>query len=120
MIGTEIKYTIDNFSGILEVSETNLPTNQPIGVYFLYDNNKNIVYIGKSVTSIRTRLRNHLFVERPDTYNEQNNEIVLNRRKEIKYFSYVIVPKEYVDMVERYLIFKHKGRFNTEYNYKVI
>jgi hypothetical protein len=25
-----------------------------------------------------------------------------------------------VDMVERYLIFKHKGRFNTEYNYKVI
>jgi excinuclease UvrABC nuclease subunit len=118
MIGIEIKYRIDNFSGILDVNENNLPTNPPIGVYFLYDVNKEIIYIGKSVVSIRSRLRNHLFVERPDTYNDYNNELILSKRKDIKYFSYIVVPKEYVDMVERYLIFKHKGKFNIEFNYK--
>jgi excinuclease UvrABC nuclease subunit len=118
MIGTEIKYTIDNFSGILGVSETNLPTNSPIGVYFLYDENKNIIYIGKSVNSIRSRLRNHLFVDTPDTYNDENNKQILLRRNNVKYFSYIVVPKDYVDMVERYLIFKHKGKYNVEFNYR--
>ena len=118
MIGTKIEYTIDNFSGILEVNEDLLPNNPIIGVYFLYDENKKIVYIGKSVASIRSRLRNHLFVEQPDTYNDGHNRLILERRVYSKYFSYIEVPKEYVDMVERYLIFKHKGKYNIEFNYR--
>jgi hypothetical protein len=117
MIGKEIKYTIDNFSGILEVSMNNLPNNKRIGVYFLYGEDKEILYIGKSVSSIRGRLMNHLFVGMPSKYDDEYNEIILNRRCKVKYFSYVDVPKNYVDMVERYLICEQQCEFNIEFKY---
>jgi excinuclease UvrABC nuclease subunit len=120
MVGKEIKYTIDNFSGILDVSWDNLPTNKRIGVYFLYGENKEILYIGKSVSTMRGRLSNHLFVEEPSPYNELHNKIVLDRRKRVKYFSFIDVPKNYIDMVERYLICEHQCEFNTQFKYDMV
>ena len=120
MIGKEIKYTIDNFSGILEVNWDNLPIHKRIGVYFLYGENREILYIGKSVSSIRQRLNRHLFVEVPNPYDDLDNKVTLDRRKKIKYFSYVELPKNYVDMVERYLIFEHQCEFNIQFKYDMV
>ena len=117
MIGKEIKYTIDNFSGILDVSIDNLPNNKRIGVYFLYGEDKEILYIGKSMSTMRGRLMNHLFVSEPSKYNDNHNENILDRRDRIKYFSYIDVPKNYIDMVERYLICEQQSEFNQEFKY---
>jgi hypothetical protein len=117
MKGKEIKYTIDNFSGLLEVKWENLPDNKRIGVYFLYDENKNLIYIGKSVATMRGRLSNHLFVENPSPYNLDYEAIVLERRKRVKYFAYSDVPKNYIDMVERYLICEQQCEFNQQFKY---
>lgn len=118
MLGFRIEYVIDNFSDVLLVSEDNLPNNKLIGVYFLYNSDKEIIYVGKSVTSIRGRLRNHLFVSEPAAYDEYRNAKILANREFIKYFSYTEVPKELVDMVERFLINSLKPINNTEFNYK--
>ena len=120
MVGKEIKYTIDNFSGILDVSWENLPSNKRIGVYFLYGENKEILYIGKSVSTMRGRLCNHLFVEHPSPYDDSHNKIVLDRRKKVKYFAYIDVPKNYVDMVERFLICEHQCEFNVQFKYDMV
>jgi|LakMenE01Jun11ns_1017448.scaffolds.fasta_scaffold9802788_2 excinuclease UvrABC nuclease subunit len=117
MLGYKIQYTIDNFSDILLVDENNLPINSKIGVYFLYDENKNIIYIGKSVTSIRSRLRNHLFVSNPSPYDDWRNQRVLENRKLIKFFAYSIIEKNNIDMVERFLINNIKPKLNVEFNY---
>ncbi len=117
MKGKEIKYTIDNFSGILDVDWDNLPNNKRIGVYFLYDENKKILYIGKSMSTMRQRLSYHLFVENPSPYDEEFNKVVLERRRRVKYFAYVDVPKNYIDMVERYLICEQQCEFNQQFKY---
>ena len=117
MLGKEIKYTIDNFSGILEVNEDNLPDNKHVGVYYLYDENQKLLYIGKSTATMRGRLRNHLFVPTPSPYNDSHNELILERRNQIKYFAYSIIPKGYVDMVERFLIHEQQCEFNYEFKY---
>ena len=117
MVGKEIKYTIDNFSGILDVSIENLPNNKRIGVYFLYGEDKEILYIGKSMSTMRGRLMKHLFVSEPSKYNDNYNKNVLDRRDRIKYFAYVDVPKNYIDMVERYLICEQQSEFNQEFKY---
>ena len=118
MLGTKISYTIDNFSGILDVSEDNLPDNKKKGVYFLYDENSEIVYIGKSVNSIRTRLRYHLFVQNPAPYNDYQNMRTLDMRKVVKYLAYSEIPVDYIDMVERFLVNTKKPVNNLEFNYK--
>jgi len=118
MLGLKIEYEIDNFSDILLVSEHNLPNNKLIGVYFLYNSNKEVIYVGKSITSIRGRLRNHLFVPTPAAYDEYRNNKILENRQFIKYFSYVEIHKEFIDMVERYLINSLKPINNIEFNYK--
>lgn len=117
MKGKEIKYTIDNFSGLLEVKWENLPDNKKIGVYFLYDENENLLYVGKSTSTMRGRLSYHLFTDRPSSYDEEMNKLILGRRGKIKYFSFVEVPKNYIDMVERYLICEHQCEFNIQYKH---
>lgn len=119
MNGKEIKYTIDNFSGILEVKWENLPDNKKIGIYFLYDENKDILYVGKSMSTMRGRLAHHLFTDTPSSYDEELNKIILGRRWRIKYFSYVVVPKNYIDMVERYLICEHQSEFNIQFKHEI-
>ena len=117
MKGKEIKYTIDNFSGLLEVKWENLPNNKRIGVYFLYDENENLLYIGKSISTMRGRLSYHLFVDNPSPYDLDYATIVLERRKRVKYFAYSDVPKNYIDMVERYLICEQQCEYNQQFKY---
>jgi excinuclease UvrABC nuclease subunit len=89
-----------------------------IGVYFLYDDNKTIIYVGKSVSTIRGRLNNHLFASTPNRYDDNKNDKILKIRQTIKYFSYIEVPKDYIDMVERYFINIYKPLNNIEFKYK--
>tara|TARA_R110000744_G_scaffold178448_1_gene297376 strand:+ start:176 stop:541 length:366 start_codon:yes stop_codon:yes gene_type:complete len=120
MKGLEIKYTIDNFSGLVDISNADnedWPKSKKIGVYFFYSKDRELLYIGKSVCCIRNRFSNHLFTETPNGYNEKSNDLILERRKSYYYFAYTIVEKGYVDMIERFLIQKHKPIFNTEFNY---
>jgi hypothetical protein len=128
MTGTKIEYTIDNFSGLIEVNEdykitwSTFPLNPVIGVYFLYNENKEVIYIGKSVSSIRQRLNTHLLAPIPDWteygYSDLHNSKLTEKRRKTKYFSWIEIPKRYVDMVERYLIYEYKGEFNYEFNYR--
>lgn len=113
----KIEYRIDNYSGTHTINWDNLPENKCAGVYFLMDENKKILYVGKSSVSIRQRLNQHLFRGVPDRYNDFNNEQILKRRNEVKYFSFSIIEKEYIDMVERYFINKLRPEYNTEFCY---
>ena len=128
MTGTKIEYTIDNFSGLIELTEdrtltwSKFPLHPVIGVYFLYNENKEIIYIGKSVSSIRQRLNTHLLADIPDWteygYSDLHNSKLTEKRRKTKYFSWIEIPKGYIDMVERYLIYKNKGEFNYQFNYR--
>jgi excinuclease UvrABC nuclease subunit len=128
MIGMKIEYTIDNFSGLIEITEdreltwSTFPLHPVIGVYILYNENKEIIYIGKSVSSIRQRLNTHLLSPIPEwteyEYADLHNKKLTEKRRNTKYFSWIEIPKDYVDMVERYLIYKHKGKYNYEFNYR--
>ena len=120
MKGLEIKYTIDNFSGLVDILndyDELAPKSKKIGVYFLYSKDRELLYIGKSVNCIRGRFSNHLFACMPNRYNEKSNDLILERRKSYYYFAFTIVDKGYVDMIERFLIQKHKPIFNSEFNY---
>lgn len=118
MQGLKIEYTIDNFSGLIGVSDyVNLsPKSKKIGVYFLYNKNKEIMYIGKSSCCIRGRLCNHLITETPNGYDDFWNDVILTRRKNIEYFAYSIIEKENVEMVESFLIRKFQPKYNLEFN----
>jgi hypothetical protein len=128
MIGLKIEYTIDNFSGLIEITEdveltwSTFPLHPVIGVYFLYDENKEIIYIGKSVSSIRQRLNTHLLSPIPEWTEwgsaDLHNSKLTEKRTKTKYFSWIELPKKYVDMVERYLINVHKSKYNYEFNYR--
>lgn len=88
-----------------------------IGVYFLYDKNKEIIYIGKSTTCIRQRLNNHLFQDVSNTFiNENEKEFFLDKRAESCFFSYSeISEKEFVGAVESVFL----NRIETKYNRKI-
>ena len=119
MNGLKLEYTIDNFSGLINVDDyTELaPESTVKGVYFLYSIDRKLIYIGKSVHSVRQRLCYHLITKTPDRYNDYRNELTLKKRKDYAYFAYTIVDTEFIDMVERFLINKFKPKFNIEFNY---
>ena len=121
MKGLKIEYTIDNFSELISVDDyvELSPKSKVKGVYFLYSIDKELLYIGKSVSCVRIRLCNHLITQIPDRYNDKLNEWALKKRKDYAYFAYTIVEKEFVDMVERFLIQKYKPKFNIEFNYAI-
>ena len=121
MKGLKIEYTIENFSELISVDDyvELSPKSKVKGVYFLYSIDKELLYIGKSVSCVRVRLCNHLITETPDRYNDKLNEWTLKKRKDYAYFAYTIVDKEFVDMVERFLIQKYKPKFNIEFNYAI-
>jgi len=120
MNGLKIEYTIDNFSGLINVGDyTELaPKSKVKGVYFFYSIDRELIYIGKSVNCVRQRLCNHLITETPDRYNDALNAWTLKKRKDYAYFAYTILDTEFIDMVERFLIQKFKPKFNIEFNYK--
>jgi excinuclease UvrABC nuclease subunit len=119
MKGFKIEYTIDNFSELISVDDyvELSPKSKTKGVYFIYSKDKELLYIGKSICCIRGRLSNHLITVTPNRYDDILNEWALKKRKDYAYFAYTIVDKEFVDMVERFLIQKYKPKFNTEFNY---
>ena len=87
-----------------------------IGCYILYDENKNIVYIGKSSNCIRQRINSHV-ASKPSIFLKQYEiEYLLMKRNNYKYFSYITVNKQMVDFVERGLINKFQPIFNIEFN----
>jgi len=113
MKGIQIKYTIDNWSGIMTIDEAwEKVDNKKVGVYFFYDENENLIYIGKSITSIRQRLNVHCFQSPSEYLSKHDLERLVERRKRFKFFSYSEIKKDYADAVEMMLI----KRFNPEMN----
>jgi excinuclease UvrABC nuclease subunit len=119
MKGLKIEYTIDNFSGIIDINDYNslAPKSKKKGIYFLYSKNKELIYIGKSCSCIRGRLCNHLITVTPSIYHKDVNDRILEKRKECFYFAYSEIETEFVDMCERFLIQKYKPKFNIEFIY---
>jgi excinuclease UvrABC nuclease subunit len=119
MNGLKIEYTIDNFSELISVDDyvELAPKSKVKGVYFLYSIDKELLYIGKSINCVRARICNHLITLTPNGWNDHLNEWALEKRKDYFYFAYTIVNKEFVDMVERFLIQKYKPKYNIEFNY---
>lgn len=120
MLNTKIEYTINNFSGLINIKDFSLRTapTQKKGVYFLYSKDEKLLYVGKSVNCIRQRLRNHLIIENPDTYNDTNSEHILKKRKCYEYFAFSEIDINFIDAVERFLIFTKKPNHNLEFKYK--
>ena len=107
-----IKVTIPPQSEIFLGSEENIdkiPTLM-IGIYCLYNENK-LVYIGKSESCLRQRLRTH-FINRKNGYYinaaEQEQHLIDN-------FSYCIVDNPlYIEFIEKYLIKKCNPQLNVK------
>ena len=133
MIGTEVKFIIDNFSGIIDVDEwlSYYEANKNVyprskmkpkfidtklnGIYILYDNNKEPIYIGKSNNCIRQRLLNHL-KNKSKSENTYEYLFTLYKRNKFKYFSYIICEDVYTGFLEYYFIKKYNPRYNIEFN----
>ena len=133
MVGTEIKFTIDNFSGIIDVSQWLVymennnyhykdPKKKPHmvgvnikGVYILYDKLKKPIYVGKSGNCIRHRLRTHLETK-PKSIDYYDNLFMLYKRQNYKYFSFIETKEDLAPFLEQHLIKKYKPKFNIEYN----
>jgi len=133
MKGTTITYKIDNHSEIIPISllkdcyeygkeihhnfrkkEYVIKSNK-IGCYILYDKNKKIIYIGKSINSIRQRIIQHLFAN-PSVYlNDYELKELLLKREKVKYFSYIEIDKQFVDFVEAGLINKYEPKLNKQF-----
>tara|TARA_R110000851_G_C12679700_1_gene523678 strand:+ start:67 stop:504 length:438 start_codon:yes stop_codon:yes gene_type:complete len=135
MIDTVIEYKIDNFSSIKKINDWKYvyfynkeldwrsKDRKPLfinknlcGVYILYNEFKEIIYIGKS-KEIRNRLACHLFQKgalKYMSFYEENH--FLCKRNEAVYFSYIKVDNQFIDLVEIGLINKHQPKYNLEYN----
>jgi predicted GIY-YIG superfamily endonuclease len=88
------------------------------GIYFLYNKDKTIVYIGKSVLCIRQRINEH-YEQNPSRYlSEKQVEDLLNKRETYKYFSYIpMEEKDKVDSKEAQYITEYKPLYNKEFLY---
>lgn len=108
-----IKYEVSGSTETypIETMWDNCPTNIH-GCYFLYNKDGDIIYIGKSINCIRQRLNTHCF-QKPSVYLSENELLKSTlKRDSTKYFSYIKVDREYVNIVETYLINKFKPEFN--------
>lgn len=114
MIELKLQYGLDNISEIMEVKEENLPSGSLIsGIYFIYDKNKELIYIGKALTNIKNRLSQHFFLENSYFTDEEYN---LKKREHYKYFAFSQINKELIKSEEKRLIMQFKPKFNIQYN----
>jgi len=119
--GLRCSYTVPHFSGIIPLSEfynyehSMYVLTKYIGVYYLYSENMDIIYIGKSIVSIRTRIGQHL---NPSArYRKFDDFLYLMAKKEAyKFFGYSILPKDDIAIAEPLLINHFKPKFNVEFN----
>ena len=138
MIGTKINYTIDNFSGLISIEDykgyeeqnnkhhhtsklkkKSFINRNKSGVYLFYNDNKEVVYIGKTINCIKLRVHHHII-------NTLNNYLIergdfeesfrLYKRNKYKYFSYIEVDEGNTHFIESYLINKYKPSYNIEFN----
>lgn len=139
MIGTKIQYEIDNYSELFSIEDYLViynknrtvkikrggsfkykqiiknPVPKECGVYVFYNSKKEVVYIGSS-TDLRFRIESHLFA---DTSKINNLNIVnrnLAKRKEVKYFAFILSNISIYKFIEIALIDKYKPVFNIIYN----
>ena len=141
MIGEKIIYEFDNFTGLMPVEEFKKVftynfklhwrskdrikpyiQKEKVGCYLIYNNNKEVIYVGKSSNCIRLRLIHHLFTNNAITvkYGERLEINYANKTKklriEAKYFSYTEIDKTDLSFVEVGLINKYKPKFNIKDN----
>jgi hypothetical protein len=86
------------------------------GIYFLYNNDKEIIYIGKTINCIRQRLKEHLYL---DIRHELGSFLINSanlKRNESVYFSFIEVEKVNIDCAEVLLINKYKPKYNYQFN----
>jgi hypothetical protein len=86
------------------------------GIYFLYNIDKEIIYIGKTINCIRQRLKQHLFLDFYRGLDYYNLKRMVLKRKQSVYFSYIEVEKNLIDSVEILLINKYKPKYNVQFN----
>ena len=138
MIGTKINYTIDNFSGLICLDEykdfenknnyhhwrSNLRKESIIsknksGVYLFYNDNKEVVYIGKTTICLKQRIHHHI-INSINKYllnrGDQEESFKLYKRSKYKYLSFIEVDKGDTHFVESYLINEYKPIYNIEFN----
>ena len=138
MVGEEIKYTIDNFSGLINVQEykyynkennkyhhtsklkkKNIIKTNKSGVYLFYNDKKEVVYIGKTINCLKQRIHHHIIngiKEYLINTGDFSESFRLYKRDRYKYLSFIKANEGDVHFIESYLINKYKPCYNIEYN----
>jgi len=127
MKGEEIKHTITMHSDIISLDllydeyivksnrkEIKIIEGGLSGCYFLHDENKNIIYIGKA-KNIRQRIISHIFSPVSKYIDKYEIDKIIEKRKKAKYFSYSEIDYRYVDFVEQGLINKYQPMLNIQF-----
>ena len=114
-INLELRYEHSSFFDVDELIK--LESNK-FGLYFLYNNNKKVIYIGKASKDIKQRLKYHLEIENPERYDDFNNKWKLHIRKQYRFFTFIEIEKEFIDITEVLMIKKYKPAFNIQFNEK--
>ena len=85
------------------------------GIYFLLNDEKRIIYIGKSSNCIRQRIFMHL-ITNPSKYTSERELMKFNlKRHYTKYITYIELNKKDLDLSEILLIKKFKPKYNIQY-----
>jgi len=107
--------SFNNYS-LRSKSDINYSINPKLsGVYFLLNNQKEIIYIGKASNCIRQRILSHLITE-PSKYTSERELMKLNlKRQYTKYITYIELNKKDLDLTEILLIKKFKPVYNVQY-----
>ena len=113
LIKINLKYKHSSFFNIEELKNLN---NKVKGLYFLYNKEKEIIYIGKAKNSIKNRLNYHLKIKEPEPYDKFNNQWKLHIRKKYKYFTFIEIETDYIDITEVFMIKKYTPKYNIEFN----
>ena len=124
--GFSINCEIKNFSGLQLMSSLNDVVPKDIGVYFLYSKDKQLLYVGKASSSIKSRIWSHYKdvddrklnpnIPRDSIYFDHDEFYRICKSKFYYYFAYSIAPKELISTLESTLITTYKPIFNNEYN----
>jgi hypothetical protein len=92
------------------------------GVYIFYNNKKEIIYVGRSVNCIKSRVFTQLFSD--SSLNEDKKKYCLNdyestilKREKTKYISFAEIEIKLVPFVEIGLICKFSPILNKQYNF---
>lgn len=88
-----------------------------IGIYYLYNDKKEIIYIGKSEKSIRQRLLQHLFSKQSIYLSEKEIDKLQTKREKVKYFSFEEINKENICLTEIMLIQKYRPILNVQFKF---